>query len=849
MLQLQYCNMKKLLLLPLTFFLSIGLSAQLMDDFEDADLNSAPQWDGMISAFTTSGGRLKSAYTQANSVFYISTSLKLQASFQWTFDAQLLFNTSSLNYVDAFLMSDSANLLKSKQGLFVRMGGSTDEVSLFKLVNGIEYKLIDGLDAVLNTSNNQLKIRVLASNDSIALYRFHIAKQSWILEGVCAQAIPTQNGNHGLRIRQSTSSFFGKHYFDNWYAGPIPYDTISPAIDSISYNADSKQLILYWNELLDSLSACDTSNFCLNNSTQHPNMIELQGQSQVLKFLPTLTDNQYLTLTLKNVRDLSGNICDTTLHFFTLKKDMPLTRDLLITELLPDPDPVVDLPPSEFVEVYNASTKYLHLKNCKIADPGAYRYLPDVVLAPDSFLVLSLIPSLNNAADIITLYNPNAQILDQVAYDETWYADSAKSKGGYSLERIDCTNFCKGKLNWCASKAPEGGTPGRVNSVDMRWGKDTVAPSVTLFNPIAPDKLVIDLDEMFDSVNQQTLQLYIGQELINYEVLYQVPEQKHIELLLPKSFTDTGKYHFSVAGFKDCPGNVSHSFNVVRQFVAQPKRNSLVINEVLFNPKTGGHDFIELFNRSNKTFDASQCFIADLRNGIPSNFYPISTSVKFIPPGTYCLLSDDTAEIARSYHCGDKALKCQMKLPALPDAAGQFVLCGMQGQVIDSLSYSEDWHFSLLNDKNGVSLERLNPDVFVHIGANWHSAAAVNGFATPGYLNSQTYVPVKSDDVFNPVCRTLSPDGDGFQDVLIIQYQMPGNDYVCTLKVFDLNGRQIRHVLNNQSLATNGQLIWDGLTEGGDHPDSGIYIVSVDAFSPSQQRLSKQITVVVCYPK
>ncbi len=839
--------MKFALLLSCLILMSHPLSAQLLDDFEDADLNSAPQWNGMLSSFTSLNGRLKSNHNTTNSVFYISTPLKTDSSFQWSFDVQLQFNTSSLNYVDAFLFSDSANLIKSRQGLFVRMGGSTDEVSLFKIINGVESKLIDGADAVLNTSNNSLKIRVTSHRDTLSLLRFNGSSQQWIVEGRAPFDLQVSNCQSGIRIRQSTSAFFGKHFFDNWYAGEIPTDTLPPVIDSLQYDALTQYLHIFWNEALDSALAVDTNAFTI--AGQHPSNISYLGNRHTLKFLPTLAVNQLYQLHISGIKDVSENTTDTVLSFFTLKTEVPLYRELLITELMPDPDPVVDLPLVEYVEIYNASDKYLSLKNCRISDPTAFRYLPNWVLPPDSFLVLYQIPSLNNAADQIALYNPSGILIDQVNYDASWYADSTRDKGGYSLERIDLSNFCLGKYNWCASIAAEGGTPGNTNSVQKYWPPDTIAPSILTFKPIAPNRLYMETDEVFDSVKLQSLKLFIHQTAIPFSILYQQPEQRRIELLLPHNYSDTAQYLFYVEGFKDCPGNILQGFKVQKQFVAEPEPFDIVINEVLFNPRSGGHDFIELFNRSRKSFDASTCFIANYRNGAIANYYPLTSKSVIIKPGDYCLLSEDTAEIAQSYNCGKHALRFQMKLPTLPDQSGQFALVGLQNQLLDSLAYNDNWHFSLLADKNGVSLERLNPNMHLHLSSNWHSAAAVKGFATPGYLNSQAFVPILTDQYFDPVCRTLSPDSDGFQDLFILRYHLPGGDFLGTLQVFDLNGRLIRKVLNNQTLSTEGELIWDGLSDSAQRIDPGIYILSIDAFSPSKNPISKQFTVIVCYPK
>lgn len=80
---------------------------------------------------------------------------------QWDFDATLAFNTSSANYVDVFLIASAADVTaNTTNGYFVRMGGTDDEISLFRKDGATAIKIIDGVNGTLNTSNNTLNIRV-----------------------------------------------------------------------------------------------------------------------------------------------------------------------------------------------------------------------------------------------------------------------------------------------------------------------------------------------------------------------------------------------------------------------------------------------------------------------------------------------------------------------------------------------------------------------------------------------------------------------------------------------------------------------------------------------------------------
>jgi hypothetical protein len=76
-------------------------------------------------------------------------------------------NTSSLNYVDIVVISDSSDLTRMKNGYFIRLGGTTDEISLYRTKAGVESKIIDGADNVLNSSNSQWQVILTRESNNI----------------------------------------------------------------------------------------------------------------------------------------------------------------------------------------------------------------------------------------------------------------------------------------------------------------------------------------------------------------------------------------------------------------------------------------------------------------------------------------------------------------------------------------------------------------------------------------------------------------------------------------------------------------------------------------------------------
>ena len=80
-------------------------------------------------------------------------------------------------------------------------------------------------------------------------------------------------------------------------------------------------------------------------------------------------------------------------------------------------------------------------------------------------------------------------------------------------------------------------------------------------------------------------------------------------------------------------------------------------------------------------------------------------------------------------------------MPSLPDDKGTVLLLNIQGIIIDELQYDAKWHFPLIDNAEGVALERMNYNKSTQDKQNWHSAATNIGYGTPGYQNSQYITP------------------------------------------------------------------------------------------------------------
>jgi hypothetical protein len=257
----------------------------------------------------------------------------------------------------------------------------------------------------------------------------------------------------------------------------------------------------------------------------------------------------------------------------------------------------------------------------------------------------------------------------------------------------------------------------------------------------------------------------------------------------------------------------------------------IVINEILFNPESGGSDFIELYNQSDKIID-----LAGLKM---LNRLKMSGSVEasvddnlLIFPGDYLVFSEDPTDILNRYTVPSPDRLLENDLPGLDNDEGNLTLV-LNGVTLDAFDYSEDLHYPLLDDENGVSLERISPMAGTQDDGNWHSAASTAGFATPTGPNSQFFEREGVlDEIINIPRARFSPDEDGFEDVLLIDYTTDQPGYTANVWIFDAQGREMLRLVNNETLQNAGTFKWDGIAADGSPARIGIYILYFELFRP-----------------
>lgn len=827
-----------------------GAIAQFNDSFTDGDFSSIPTWTGDDSVFTifpsAGNNELRSNKTIPSSSFYLSTPNSNVTNSQWEFYTKLAFNTSSTNFVDVFLTADQSNLKSATlNGYFVRLGGTLDEICLYKKINGISTKIIDGTDGMLNTSSSSLKIKITcsSSNDWELFYDQTGVGTDFQSLGTITDNSLTNSNFFGIVITQSTASFFQKHFFDDFYVGPIIYDTEPPIL--LSATVLSNQLIvLNFNEKLNQNSAELIANYSLQSTNTIPiNSATLDPITEKIVQLSTepLINGGTYTLTVDSIKDLVQNTAGTQqLNVQYLVQDSVQPGDLLLTEFLCDESPSVGLPKVEYIEIYNKSSKYFNLNGFKISDGSSNGTIGNKWIFPGEYVILcanssvdsfsvnqvvgvSSFPSLNNSGDSIILKDTGSVIMDQLSYTSDWYKDETKKDGGYSLERIQLNDPCSDGDNWKASVGISGGTPGLINAVNDTTA-DQIAPNIQSVFVSDSNQITITFSEGMNLVSLENSTFYFMPSLTISQRVH--PTNSSLILTFDSTLVGSKNYTFTLENASDCWGNSQVlNGNFVRAEV--PQTGDLIINELLVDPKTGGSDWIELYNNSNKVVDLIHCQLANFDDSI--------ANLKVVPahflmyPKQYAVLGSDSSFVKATYPASIPGTFVACETPLYPNDSGSVYLF-YDSILLEKVSYSSNWHFSLLDKTDGVSLERIQPTGLATSKDNWHSAAETIGFGTPGALNSQTLHPQINGEI-SLSNSSISPDNDGFEDVVLIHYQFEKNGLVANIRIFDEDGREIKQLIANELLGTAGFFTWDGTTNANTKAHIGTYVILFEAFS------------------
>ncbi|MDR0543447.1 MAG: lamin tail domain-containing protein [Dysgonamonadaceae bacterium] len=772
--------MKKIIFILLALQ-SIAAFAQFSDDFNDGLFQNGTNtlrevnWTGDVAEFKVNAAlqlQLCSATKQSPSQLRTSSSIVLNT--RWEFDVKMTFNPTSSNYAKVYLVSDEEDLTGDLNGLFIRTGYTDKNICLVQSKKGSNNKtLIAGEKKRLDMASASVSIKAtLDETGKFNLYSRLETESDFTLEGSCDIQEVFAGGWFGL-VCTFTSTRNEHFFFDNFA-------------------------------------------------------------------VQTLDDNG------TGGGDPGGNEpgTDPNPGF-----DFPREGDIVFSEIMANPGSGSDNP--EYVELYNTTDKTFQLKDCLFFYGDKAYALPEKVIAPHSYFVLckttavdwfsginvngvASFPALANSGKLLMFGNTQNEIIAWFEYSDAMYKDNAKKSGGWSLECIDWTNISNTDENWSASTDALGGTPGTVNSIQAA-NPDVTHPAVRSVSLLDGNKIGIVfskpmnrnllLDRQSYSINEPSYEI-VALEANN-------PQAAELTVQL-NQFPPRGQLiELSLSGVKDRSGNElegTNSISIGNAFEALA--GDLVINEILFNPPAGGNEYVELYNRSDKTLDLRYLSITSRKpsDGSFNTAYPLTALPLFLYPNEYVVVTKNRSQVCEFFTCREESSFTEpASMPSLANTSGcAVILNNVTNEIVDEFYYNESMHSKGLSTKKGVALERIHYDLPAGEAGSWASATAPSGYGTPGYLNSQysERTGIESPDN-NSIVIEYPALGD---DRYGIRYRLDKTGYNGRLFIYDAAGRKARTLLNNELLGSQGIILWNGQGDSGRKLYPGIYIVYLEVF-------------------
>ncbi len=848
--------MKKAILLIV--LLPLVISGQVRENFSDGNFTADPSWNGDLENFKLSSstavpeGQRPALQLDAVNAgqSYLSVAYAMTGNLEWQFWLKLSFNTSAGNFARIYLLTDNDTLKNPLKGYFLQIGGPDDSVYFCRQDSSLLTSLVCMKHLYTGNPTNALRMRIVRrENDSWSFWGDASGGYAMTKVGEISDSA-YQAGDHCGIFFQYTSSNASRFYFDDFYAGPEIIDTTPPSVVSVIVENPS-EIALKFNEPIELMSAEEETNYqLLPDSVQPYSAIRLLEPSEVRLFFDAALENsRTYYLQIKDVKDLSGNVTEQA--SIQINYYLPQPYDIIFTEIMADPTPSAGLPEQEYLEIFNRSQQDIRLKEWTLKIGSTVHDLPDLSIPPGEYFILCAEGAvgtmqaygraiglnsfvLPNSGTAIHLTDRNGLGICYLDYDATWYGDEIKSDGGYSLEICHLDNPCLDKTIWSASGNPEGGTPGgpNFNTIVIEEGLRIAGICC-----VSPDIIDVTFSESMDSLSVSDLSHFTveGEELTITGSTPLGPDFRQVRLHLSTDGSPGKIYSLFVEhGLKNCTGGTNTEMLVSDFAWPEPCESfDLVINEILFNPLGDGVDFVEIYNRSEKSILLSDLILASVRDSPPNppdtQYAEVSPECGSILPGEYLVLTKNPSMVKSQYIIQDQHAFMEMhSFPYYNNDEGR-VLLYCNGKIVDNFHYQEDMHFILLNNTEGVTLERICPDRLGDEPDNWHSAAETAGFGTPGYRNSQYLEKWTSDGKLsiNPV--SFSPDGDGLEDQLGISYQFSEPGRLISILVFSSCGFLTRTLANNEMPGTTGMYSWDGTMDDRSPAADGLYVIYLEA--------------------
>ena len=363
----------------------------------------------------------------------------------------------------------------------------------------------------------------------------------------------------------------------------------------------------------------------------------------------------------------------------------------------------------------------------------------------------------------------------------------------------------------------------------VKFEQDEDGPLLTDLSVTGEKTILLSFNEKVDLATAQNISNYVVDQGFGSPSSV-IADGVRVFLSFDNAFVSGIPYQLAIMNIEDENGNIITPLSEPFVVTVAPNVGDLAISEILSDPYSGGTDFVEIYNTSDKFLNLNGLIIANVEKEEEKT---ITEDIELLP-GEYLCFTEDKEFLISTYPNHDTNQIVEVDLPSFNNESGNVSISHSSASTdyIDQFDYDEDLHFELLDDTEGVSLERISFTADTQTNDNWHSASTTAGFATPGLANSNSLPPGIIDGEFELVQKVFSPNSDGDNDFLIINYKMDKPGYVANIKVFDDEGFEIDQIVSNGLLATEGLITWNGTSSEGSISQIGLYIIVAELFHP-----------------
>lgn len=430
---------------------------------------------------------------------------------EWEVSVKCGFDNSSVNNFQIYLIANGDDPYSTDfRGWAVGTGFKPN----YKAVSLLYYH--DGIVDVIATTDV-----AIAKNKYISLKIGRTASGTWSINGVDVYKEVAQKSWCANKV--AVSFTFNKTGAGNFCFRFLSFTQdnkaveVMPSVETAKILNTSTVRVNLEGRILTS-SAIDVDNYVLCG--KHPDKVLFKYYYVDLIFDDGIVSGEKMELAIKPLADYLGRYTTYNVQIFNQAQ----RGSIVVNEIMADINPLpLALPAKKYVELYNTSTVDFSLGGYTFGINDIVYVLPDSVIKSGHYIILAsdaeTFASYGQCVAVfqeskitvggkhLELRNNLGEVVDAVDYSVDFYNDDNRSSGGYSMERLDPYNDCRGVENWKASVAMSGGTPGYINSVYQIY-EDTEAPEVVSSAMVSGSRVRLDFTEDISNANL----MYNGKE-------------------------------------------------------------------------------------------------------------------------------------------------------------------------------------------------------------------------------------------------------------------------------------------------------------------------------------------------